>query len=427
MNRLNQVLVLSAGWLALVSGFHGYGQAPKINEPATPTVTSPASDDDRLRANVDTLVQQFQRGDAEPRMAMALARQIEARADLENFPLRGGTGGPTPSTNRAEPVKRLLTPKRYSEVEAACVSLLRSPREEARVLSIHVMAITLGSEAAKPHLAAILHQGATEVGDDSPGKASPLELFSSAEGLAFLGDPRGQDILKSVLAAGDAPPALQQRAIKAMKRLGRVAALEDAPQLLLSDDAYTAYAAFDSIPWPTTNRVALAAAISQVQKARAVHETNKRLSMHQLLLVQHLSSHLKAASRSGLLSGEQILAIRESAKDLAGSPELLVQERAASLLADFAGEENAELLARLLRSPSPNVRSRAALGLAKCSPEQVRPHFDVLAGMLDDEEQSCRNFALYALRTAFGEKAGTVVSSQEFTALKERILRKIKP
>ena len=92
-----------------------------------------------------------------------------------------------------------------------------------------------------------------------------------------------------------------------------------------------------------------------------------------------------------------------------------------SLFAEMADDGDSALIARLLLSDSASVRSRAALALARCSPQVIRSQKDVLLGLLDDKSVEVRNFSLYALRIGLGERTGNYLTEAEYKVQSARV------
>ena len=354
--------------------------------------------------------------------AMSVAQQIEARTELDLVKETEGKTRVFNSAARSNAARELLSPARYLALENACIGQLESSNEVVRILSMRVLAQSLGSHKGKHHMEGLLKKGLKALQGDGEVTISPNELFAIAESLAYLNNHNGVEVLESALRSDGSPSFLKRRAIKALDYLGIPLSGRIESDLLLSDDAAVAYTAFDSIGSQTTNSVVVSAAIRQLQNLKTDYVNKQMLSRNQCTLLVKISTILVIASREGVLSKDQRDGIKTTVNFLADVQDENVQGRIGSLFAELANDEDSELISRLLKSDSTRVRSRAALALSQCSSKTIRSQKEVLIGLLDDSSADVRNFALYAVRRGLGEKAGNYLSDAEFRTQKAKVL-----
>ena len=414
------VLMLCGASAALADSPARDPKSPDLSSLQNPSVVTQFLD------RVDSVVQMLSGKAIDVARAVSVAQQIEARTEFDLVKEADGKTIVFEPATRSRAAKELLSPARYSALENACVHQLQASNEVARILSMRVLAQSLGSSAGKLHMEGVLNKGLKALQGSGELPISPKELFAAAEGLAYLGSSDGVDVLKSVLRSDDSPPFLKRRAIEALAYLGIPVTSGSAADLLLSDDAAVAYTAFDSAGTPSTNHLVISAAITQIQKLQTAYANKQALSHNQAALLAKVALILKLASREGGLSDGELHDVRTAVVFFAGVRDEDIQERVVSLFAGLANDEDSALIARLLSNDSARVRSRAALAISRCSPETIRNQRKALIGLLDDNSGDVRNFALYALRKGLGEKAGNYLSDAEYEIQKAKVLEKYK-
>lgn len=392
-------------------------KSPDLSSLQNPSVVTQFLD------RVETVVQMLNGEHIDVARALPVAQQIEARTELALVKEAEGKTRVFNSAARSRAARELLSPARYLALENACVGQLESSNAAVRILSMRVLAQSLGSHKGKRHMEGLLKKGLMALQGDGEMPISPKELFAAAEGLAYLGSSDGVEVLQSVLRSDDSPSSLKRRAIEGLTYLGIPVALDSTADLLLSDDAAVAYTAFDSVETPSTNRIAISAAITQLNKLEDAYASKQALSHNQAALLAKAALILKLASRDGAIPSNELRDVKTTVDYFAGVHDERIQERVVSLFAELANDQDSELIGRLLKSDSTRVRSRAALALSQCSSKTIRSQKDLLIGLLDDDSADVRNFALYALRRGLGEKAGNYLSDAEFRTQKAKVLQ----
>lgn len=403
-----------------LSWTHGATEASRIPE------SSSAQDPDTLSlflSHVDAVVRFFDENTIDEFKILSVAQGIETKTQVYLMRENGGCRLFSPA-ERARAARELLSPERYSMLERACAAQLTSTREDARILAMHILAQSLASDVGKPILKKRLSEAMQILQSDDETEdvgISTEELFSIAEALAFLNDESGMPMLESALDLDSCPSSLKQRAIKAVAYRGR--SLPDAilRNLFLSEDAAVAYRAFQMLGESPTNSVVLFSAIQQLDHFKRGYVEGQKLSNAVELLLLEVTSIIKNAIRQGALPQIQRERIKKTVIFLVSVENVEVQACVGSLFAEMADDGDSALIAQLLLSDSASVRSRAALALARCSPQVIRSQKDVLLGLLDDKSVEVRNFSLYALRIGLGERTGNYLTETEYKVQSARV------
>ncbi len=375
----------------------------------------------QLLDNVDAAILLFDDKEINTGRIMAAVQQIEART---LFSLVNSVGGKTvifEPEARSHAAREVLSPARYSALEEACVAHLPSTNEDVSILSMRILAQSLGSNAGKSYMKRQLEESMKKLQNADEIDISPDVFFAVAENLAYLKDASGIEVLESALRSSGSLPSLKQRAIKAINYLGVPIPDWIKSDLLLSDDAGVAYTAFDSIGSSPTNSVIISSAIRQLQNLERIYTDKRTLTINQRTLLLEVASVIKNAARQGSLSQGQYGDVKKTVVFLASAQDEDIQARVGSLFAELANDGDGDLIARLLISDSARVRSRAALALARCSQQTIHSQKDVLLGLLDDTSAEVRNFALYALRKGLGERTGNYLSEREYKIQRARV------
>lgn len=325
---------------------------------------------------------------------------------------------------RARAARQFLTPERYVTLEKFCLAQLISSQEKARILAMHLLTQSLGSEAGKNILRQRFLKGMEILqGDDEAADIgiSPEELFALAEALAFLKDSSGIFMLESAFDSDNCPSDFKQRAIKAVAYLECPISDTTLTKLLESKDAAVVYTAFDCLREGRINRVFLSSAIQQLNVFSEGYHKGQKLSSAIKVLLLEVSSVIIEGIRQEYLSQNQIEKVKYTVNYLVSIGDEEVQARVGSIFAELADDGDYALIVCLLKSKSSMVRECAALALAKCSPQNIRKQKEVLLELLDDKSGMVRNFALYALRTGLGEKTGNFLPDKEYEIQKDRV------
>lgn len=327
---------------------------------------------------------------------------------------------------RREVAEDILGSDRYQRLEKACLDNLKSSNTDLRIECIKMLTQGLGSEKPLNDLNAELKNALEMISEGKANPLTPLELFAVAEGLAYLKDPSGSEILYSVLRTEDSPVILKLRAIEAIGYAN--ASLNDRIKtgLFLSKNAHVAYKAFDAFAENFGEPVNFEAAIKQLDRLHEDCQDDGELSRDQRGLLLHLSVELRLSIRKNNLSPKQVQALKGKVKQILETNDPVVQEEIVGLFADLAGDEDIDLIRRLLASDSPDVSSIAALALAHCSKETIKQQADILFGMLESESRKVRNYALFALQVGIGMPAVTYPSEEQFKQNRAIVLKKYK-
>jgi HEAT repeat protein len=409
-------LVLCGAFHAVADDTVQVSKSPDLSSLQNPNVVTQFLD------RVDTVINMFNGENIDFVRATSIAQQIETRVQFNLVKEVEGKNVTFTPAKKSRAATNILSPVRYSALEDACVIQSKSSNEVARIISMRILSQSLGSAAGKNRMLSMLDTGMNDLMGDNKLSVSSKELFAVAEGLAFLKEPSGVEVLESVLSSRGSPSFLKRRAIKALDYLEIPFSKEMESNLLLSDDAAVAFAAFDLMESQYTNSTVSLAAISQLKRLYDVYHTDGVLAHNQRALLGTVSYVLKNSLRQKSLSTKQRKDTKNMVVLFANSKDKTIQERVAYLFAELAEDEDSELILRLLMSNSVIVRSNAALAISHCSQNIIQEQKEVLITLLDNKSDTVRNFALYALRKGLGEKASNYLSDAEYKSQKARVL-----
>lgn len=377
-----------------------------------------------LLERVDAVIEMIENDDAVLSRGFSIGRLIEARTQAHLVTQSKGTKTTFTPEERKQVVMTFLSEERYDELEKTLTELLESEDKELRVLSMHLLSRSLASSAGKSKMSAMVKSGMRKLIQEEELVISSKELFTAAEGLAYLGSSDGVEVLKSALRSKDGPSFLKRRSLEALSYLGFPVTTDFMAKMLFSKNASVAYTAFDLAEKMTDNQLVIDAAIEQIDYLKNIYEGDEKLTYNQSMLLHQISLMVKFAFRENALSEEEIMTVKNKIYPFVRADDVDIKKRVVSLFSDLANDRDSELIGTLLRHKSARMRSIGALALTKCSENTIRAEKDVLMKLLDDESSSVRNNALFALGLGVGVKTGNVLSEARFDLLKKKVLDK---
>jgi hypothetical protein len=292
-----------------------------------------------------------------------------------------GKAGP-----RERGARGFLGTARCDALEKACLAALDSSSEDVRATARRILARTLGSRVREDAWAEEVREAMEGFARTGIFPLSVDELFSLAENLAYLGNPVGKAVLLDVLAAESRPVVLAQRAVLAMKALGEPLPDGLLAKLLRSPETRIARTAFDSVPGAWRTPLAVDAAQAQLERLWQKYDRDGSLSRDERYLLSDAGFVLVSALREGTLSGSNgtAAAAKAAARHFVECDDRDLQEQAALLFGELAGEEDEEILVAMMSSRSERLRSRGAAGLMRCPVGTIERHLPRLRELQDD-------------------------------------------
>ena len=282
----------------------------------------------------------------------------------------------------------LLGEERAAALEKACLAALESGDEDVRRLARGLLGESLGSRIREEAWERELREAMEGYKRTGILPISLDECFSLAANLAYLGNPAGKEVLVDVLSSDSHSFLLRHDALKAMKALGELRPDGFLDKLLRSTDARIAYEAFDAVgggangSWTTP--LVMEAAQAQLVRLGEKYDREGSLSLEEAHLLSTAGFALVVASREGALPDGLAAAAKAAARHFVECDDRDLQEKAALLFGELAGDEDEELLVAMLSSDSDRLLSRGAAGLSRCSAETVERHLPRLRELQDN-------------------------------------------
>ena len=304
---------------------------------------------------------------------------------------------------REQIARGLLGEERRDALEKACLAALESGDEDVRMAARHLLGESLGSRVREETWERELREAMEGFKRTGILPISLDECFSLAANLAYLGNPAGKEVLVDVLSSDSHSFLLRHEALKAMKALGELRPDGFLDKLLRSSDARIAYEAFDAVgggvngSWTTTP--VMEAAEAQLVRLGGKYDREKSLSPEERHLLSTAGFVLVAASREGALPAGLAADAKAAVRHFVECADRDVQEAAALLFGELAGDEDEALLATMMASDSARLRSRGAAGLSRCSADTVERHLPRLRELQDDPSWQVRLQAANGLQT----------------------------
>lgn len=296
-----------------------------------------------------------------------------------------GKAGP-----RERGARGVLGTARCDALEKACLAALDSSSEDVRATARRILARTLGSRVREEEWAREVREMTGEYVQTGMLGTSVDELFSLAENLAYLGNPAGKAVLLDVLAAESRPVVLAQRAVLAMKALGEPLPDGLLSKLLRSPETRIARTAFDSVPGAWRKPLAVDAAQAQLERLWQKYDRDGSLSRDERYLLSDAGFVLFTASRERALPDGLAAAAKAAARHFVECDDRDLQEQAALLFGELAGEEDEELLVAMMSSRSERLRSRGAAGLMRCPVGTIERNLPRLRELQEDPAWAVR-------------------------------------
>lgn len=331
----------------------------------------------------------------------------EIADELEEHALELNTGSAAYSA-RAESINKkmrlALGVSLYNRIESAAIRFYESKNEDERCAAIIVLVKALRSNAIEKHLEEVLADAAATEEDNMP-KASSWELYRSAEGLAYLGNTNSVDDLKSLIATAAMPWFIKQGAFEALADSMYKEIEKEICEYIESDDIVVALAALNAVGEKIfTNRTVAAAAAVQFKKTTDSYLENGRVNMHVQRVFTRLNLFLSDAFKAGVLSSEEILAIKENLAKVLLKNDSRVISNIASLFGRIADDNDGEMFQFLLQSEETRMMETACVGLVRCSASVIRANKDRLWEIVENKTGRLQRYAFIALRKGLGEK-----------------------
>jgi hypothetical protein len=326
--------------------------------------------------------------------------------------------------DRQEACRSIIGDSDYTVLENLHASRLDSKDSNEVSESISFLSKALVSLRHKAKISSLLGDNLRKLDDSKKGSPDPAVLFAAAEGLCYLGDAKGLPVLESALSSPRTTPAMKRRALEAVANLqNKDLTIRLAKEQLTSDEALVSYAAFDILETiygddPKELFSQAAQKFNQlVEKARS----SDALTSAESVLLLATSTLLRTAIRQNGLAAGQKASIKKGAADILSSRPANEANRVASLFAELATDQDLPLVRKMFESEDKRIQAAGILALAKCSKNTQKPFTSELVKLLDDRDDTVRNFALCSLRIQRNEKAGNFLSEQEFQREKARV------
>lgn len=326
---------------------------------------------------------------------------------------------------RNELARKTLGEERYALLEESCLKKLSSDSESDRILAIRFLGKGLGSPAAESPLAERYQSAMKEIKEGKESTMSSDELFTTAEGLAYLNDGRGKDFLLEALRSEKVPSSWRRRAFYVLPHIDQEQARQSAKTLATSSNSSLAYVAIDALePRDGTVDTELVNSVQQqLDRLSGSFLNSGKLSYKETVLLGRVANVLQYAARKEALPPDQLAECHKAIRTFFDSDNTLVKTQASMLFATIARDDDAELISKLLASDSEKLQVAAMLALGNCSPQLIANEKQTLIENLNSDSQRIAHFALYALKKGQGEVSGTLFSPAEFEKEKARIAK----
>lgn len=376
-----------------------------------------------LLQNVSTFLDRAEKEEVTVEQTRLLEQQLSAWVNLRlNHAMKSQKK--LSASLRQSTCKAILTQPNHARLEKYFLGQLPSNDPSEIAAALIILGRGLFSLQAKDPIKQLFRKSLENLEDSDPSNdPTPEVIFSAAEALCYLDDLSGLEVLRSAVCSKTASPSLQRRAMLAIANTDDDTLIIDtAKGNLQAEDPGVAYGAFDILESRLQEKKILYdAAYTQLGNLTASLQAKGKLNHNEKVLLGKVSLILRLGLRSKVFSQTDVEVIRNNAKlcIASGSEEEL--EKIASLFAEVAKDEDAGMIGNLLKADSSVLKAKGALAVAHRSRKVQEQFLPQLLAMLDHDNKSVRNFALYAIRTYKGEKAGNYLSEREFEKQRKRI------
>jgi hypothetical protein len=241
-----------------------------------------------------------------------------------------------------------------------------------------------------------------------------------------MGDESGLDVLDAVLKWEDDPSgsATREAAILALASLATTKAkgvlLCNSDRVLSSELPTVAHSAFDYLKLFDEFKPAISHAASQ-QLVRLADAEESTLAREDMMVLTEIKLVIRDRILGNELTGSERDAVKKAVTAIITQKSVKYGERVALLFSLLAGNQDTEIVTRLLESESTRMRAEGIRSLLNCDREIQKRFLPDLIGLLDDPYWYTRDIALYVIRRYKGEITGSGLPKGVFLKERERI------